>query len=144
VAYCWQSARDFPSSVRAAFKQSPDPLFHGIKPLLAIPERPVPLPGRGKASFSDLFVLAKSGADLVSITVEGKVSESFDVPVSEWLYRDSGPEKDASEATVDENYLTPGEAAAAPPTGAGPSAGKLERLRYLCQMLGLDESNIGA
>jgi hypothetical protein len=29
----------------------------------------VPLPGAGKASFSDLFVLAKSGDDLVSIAV---------------------------------------------------------------------------
>ncbi len=81
LAYCWQSARGFPASVRRVFRKSPFELFHDLELLLAIPERKVPLPGKGKASFNDLFVLAKSGDDLVSITVEGKVSESFAVLV---------------------------------------------------------------
>jgi hypothetical protein len=79
LAHCWQSAGDFPPSVRAVFNASPIELFQGITMLLGIPERRVPLPGRGKASQTDLFVLAKSGDDLVSIAVEGKVAEPFDV-----------------------------------------------------------------
>jgi hypothetical protein len=103
LAHCWQAARDFPPSVRRVFKESPYPLFHNIEMLLGIPERRVPLPGQGKASFSDLFVLAKAGGDLVSIAIEGKVGEKFDALISEWLLRDTAPEevpKGAATATV--------------------------------------------
>ena len=56
--------------------------------LLGMPERKVPLPGQGKPSFSDLFVLAKSRGDLIAMAVEGKVSEEFDALVSDWLRRE--------------------------------------------------------
>ena len=74
LAYCSQSARDFPPSVRGVFSASPCTLFHKIKMLVGIVEHRVPPPGRGYRSQTDLFVLAKSGKDLVSIAVEGKVS----------------------------------------------------------------------
>jgi len=46
----------------------------------------VALPGKGYDSQNDLFVLAKSGGELVSIAVEGKVSEPFsNETVDEWL-----------------------------------------------------------
>jgi len=46
----------------------------------------VSLPGKGYDSQNDLFVLAKSGGELVSIAVEGKVSEPFsNETVEEWL-----------------------------------------------------------
>lgn len=143
-AHCWQAARDFPPSVRRVFKQSPYPLFHQIEMLLGIPERPVPLPGQGKASFSDLFVLAKSDGDLVSIAVEGKVGEKFDVLISDWLLRDTVPEA-AVEGTVlaappsPDPGATASAAASTRPKRSGPSAGKLKRLNYLCRMLDLDE-----
>jgi hypothetical protein len=138
LAHCWETAPDFPPSIRAVFNSSPFKLFHGIEMLLGIPERRVPLPGRGKASHSDLFVLAKSAGDLVSITVEGKVAESFDVLVSEWLLRGSAPEAVATEALGVEEELAASDVTRAPHQ-SGPSAGKLKRLTYLCQMLGVDE-----
>lgn len=74
LAHCWQEADDFPPSVRAAFSASPFPLFHNIELLLALPEHKVPLPGGRRASQTDLFALGKSGDQLVSIAVEGKVA----------------------------------------------------------------------
>lgn len=59
--------------------------------LIAIPEYQVDLPGGGRPSQNDLFVLAKDAeGEMVSIAVEGKVAEPFDSTLGEWL-------KDASE-----------------------------------------------
>jgi hypothetical protein len=107
LAHCWQKTDGFPSSVRAVFDASPFPLFHGIEMLLGFPEHKVPLPGGHRASQTDLFVLARSRGESVSIAVEGKVDESFGLLVREWFVR--------------------------------PSAGKRERLNYLCRLLGLSQ-----
>jgi hypothetical protein len=86
LAYCWEAAKgDFPRSVRNVFEDNAPDVFRSIELLLAKPEHRVPLPGRGYPSQTDLFVLAKCGHDLVSIAVEGKVSESFDLLASDWL-----------------------------------------------------------
>ena len=53
--------------------------------LVAFPEHKVNLPGGGGASQNDIFVLCESNGGLISVTVEGKVSEPFDSPVGEWL-----------------------------------------------------------
>jgi hypothetical protein len=84
LAYCWQEAKDFPECVRNAFKSSKIELFQDIKILVAFPEYQVPLPGGPRPSQNDIFVLAKSGNQLVSIMVEGKVSEPFGPTVEEW------------------------------------------------------------
>jgi Domain of unknown function (DUF6946) len=132
LAHCWQAAQDFPPSVRAVFTESQFELFHGLEMLLGIVEHRVPLPGQGKASQTDLFVLARSGGELVAITVEGKVSEPFDVPVSEWLLRDNRAKK-------------PSDGQAGEPRPArGPSAGKLKRLAYLRQILAISEADAPA
>lgn len=90
LAHCWQEADgDFPESVRKVFKRS-DKLFQNIELLLAFPEYKTPLPGGRRASQSDIFILAKGNDQLVSIAVEGKVSESFGETVAEWLRRDKG------------------------------------------------------
>lgn len=96
LAYCWEEARGLPNSVQSALQGSP---FCETEFLLGIPEHKVPLPPlSGRPSQNDLFVLAKVGGDrtaaedsrppgnaeLVSIMVEGKVSESFDRLVVEW------------------------------------------------------------
>ena len=61
-------------------------MFHSVEFLLGIPEHKVDLPGEGPPSQNDIFVLAKSGRDLISITVEGKVSERFsNETVDQWL-----------------------------------------------------------
>jgi hypothetical protein len=77
LAMCWQEADGFPESVKTVFKQSAHTLFHDTEMLLAIPEHQVPLPGGPASSQNDIFILAKGGGQLISITVEGKVSEPF-------------------------------------------------------------------
>jgi hypothetical protein len=52
-------------------------LFHDINILLAFPEYKVPLPGGTRPLQNDVFVLAKGGDQLISIMIEGKVSEPF-------------------------------------------------------------------
>ena len=84
LAYCWQEANGFPESVRSVFKKSGIELFQDIKLLLALPEYQVPLPGGARPSQNDIFVLAKGNDQLVSIAVEGKVSEPFGQTVADW------------------------------------------------------------
>ena len=59
---------------------------------MAFPEFQVPLPGGARPSQNDIFVLAKGNDQLVSIAVEGKVSEPFGNTISEWR-KDGSKEK---------------------------------------------------
>jgi hypothetical protein len=123
LAHCWQEADDFPSSVRAAFAASGFPLFQNVELLLALPEYKVPLPGGRRASQTDLFALGRSGDDLVSVAVEGKVAESFGERVEDWIEQ---------RAAEEEKRGRPRE----------PSAGAQERLKYLCEIVGLREEEV--
>ena len=123
LAYCWQEADDFPPSVRAVFEESLFPLFYDIELLLAIPEHKVPLPGGRRASQTDLFVLARSGNELISVAVEGKVDEPFDETVGDWLSRRAADEQKRGREPV-------------------PSTGARERLTYLCGLVGLPEAEV--
>ena len=58
--------------------------FKDAELLLAFPEYKVPLPGGPRASQSDIFLLAKGDGQLISIMVEGKVSEPFGETVTAW------------------------------------------------------------
>lgn len=80
LAYSWQEAAGFPSEVGSVLA----PQFPAAEVLLALPEHKVPLPGGSRSSQTDLWVLARSGSSLVSIAVEGKVSEPFGPTVQEW------------------------------------------------------------
>jgi hypothetical protein len=73
--------------VRQAF--AGNPAVADLELLLAIPEHQVRLPGGGRASQTDLWVLAKDAAGLCSIAVEGKVAEPFGPTVGEWLHEAS-------------------------------------------------------
>lgn len=84
LAHCWEAADGFPPEVAAPFAQSAEPLLENLSPVLAVPEFKVPLPGGGRASQNDVFVLARSSAGPVSIMVEGKVSESFGPALGDW------------------------------------------------------------
>ncbi len=85
MAYAWESAKGFPPEIQALFTRSEHP-FHNIELLLAIPEHKVLMsPYGGHPSQNDLFVLAKdSEGNLIALTIEGKVSESFGNILSEW------------------------------------------------------------
>ena len=91
LANCWQEADGFPTEIKATLSASP--YFHDIEMLLAIPEHQVSLPGGSRPSQNDIWVLARAGNNLVSIAVEGKVSESFGPTIQEWR-KDSSPGKD--------------------------------------------------
>jgi len=67
-------------------------LFQNIELLWALPEWKVSLPSGSRPSQNDIFVLAKVDNQLVSITVEGKVSEPFAQTIGEWR-KDSSREK---------------------------------------------------
>jgi hypothetical protein len=84
LAYCWQESRDFPPEVRRVFRRSGIDVFQDIEMLVAFPEYKVSLPGGRRASQNDIFILAKGAGQLVSITVEGKVSEPFGDTIAEW------------------------------------------------------------
>jgi hypothetical protein len=84
LAYCWEESKNFPSSVEKVFRKSKFSIFQDTKILLAFPEYKVPLPGGTTSSTNDIFILARGNNQLIAITVEGKVSEPFDKPVSEW------------------------------------------------------------
>jgi len=60
--------------------------------LLALPEYLVPLPGGARPSQNDIFILARSDIDLVTIAMKGKVKEPLGPTVSEWL-RNASPGK---------------------------------------------------
>lgn len=80
LAYSWQEANGFPSEVDSILKRQ----FPSIDLLLALPEHQVPLPGGSRPSQSDIWVLARSQGQLISITVEGKVLEPFGPTLQEW------------------------------------------------------------
>ncbi len=87
LAFSWQNAGGFPAEVREAFSQNEH--LNDIQLLLAIPEHKVPLAGGIRPSQNDIWALARAKPGLVSIAVEGKVSESFGPTLSEWLAQGS-------------------------------------------------------
>ena len=68
IAYRWQEAQGSPEAVKKAFNRSG--VFVGAEILFAIPEVTVSIPGGGRQSQQDLFVLAKSNDQPISIVVE--------------------------------------------------------------------------
>ena len=83
LAYSWTEAQGFPTEVRAVLSAAGAKGLHNLEFLIGIPEHEVPLPGGRRPSQNDVFVLAKGSDGLVSIAVEGKVAEAFDLPVDE-------------------------------------------------------------
>jgi hypothetical protein len=84
VAKSWEAANGFPAPIASVLKSACEPI-HSLQPLLIFPEHQVALPGGSAASQSDVWVLASHSFGLASITVEGKVSETFGPPISKWL-----------------------------------------------------------
>lgn len=80
LAYSWQEAGSFPAEVESALASR----FPSAELLLAFPEHKVSLPGGSRPSQNDIWVLARSEGQLISIAVEGKVSEPFGPTVQEW------------------------------------------------------------
>ena len=90
LAHCWEQAQDIPQDVRIVLSKAPE--MTEIEALICIPEHQVPLPGGSRPSQNDIWVLAKTSLGLLSIAVEGKVSESFGPTVGEW-FKEPSPGK---------------------------------------------------
>ena len=92
LAYCWQEADGFPGSVKRVFENSGIELFHDVKLIVAFPGYRVALkPYLSRPSQGEIFALASAGnGKLISITVEGKVDEPFDMAVADWQMTDMG------------------------------------------------------
>lgn len=89
LAHAWHATAGFPTEVTQVLATVND--LAGLEPLLILPEYKVQLPGRGHTSQNDLFVLGKAqDRQLVSLMVEGKVSEAFGEPIHTWKSADAG------------------------------------------------------
>jgi hypothetical protein len=81
LASAWEAAAGLPPEIRRAFAASGR--FHGIEPILIMPEFKVALPGGARDSQTDVFVLARTPEGLATIAVEGKVDEPFGPTLAE-------------------------------------------------------------
>ncbi len=85
LAHCWENAASLPKRVEHVFKNSKLPIFDEVEVLYGFPEYKVAIPGGSASSQNDLYVLAKANNELLTIMVEGKVSEPFGDTVDRWL-----------------------------------------------------------
>ncbi len=85
LARCWSSAGGLPPTFRRALASEP---FQGLTMRRGVVEQETEVPGKGRASCTDLMVEAHtSEGTRVVLGVEGKVDESFGDLVSDWLAR---------------------------------------------------------
>ncbi len=84
AAFSWEAAGGLPQEIAALLETSG---IGALQVLLIIPEHKVYLPPiQGHPSQNDVFALLKAAdGELISMTVEAKVSESFDKTVGEWI-----------------------------------------------------------
>jgi len=91
LANSWEAQEGFPPEITALFSTCDDNKFHDMEMLFAVPEYKVELAGKGEPSHNDIFILARDGkGGLVSIAVEGKVSETFGPTIEQWSANASG------------------------------------------------------
>ena len=92
VAESWHAANGFPPLIADVLANAADPIS-SLQPLLIIPEHQVALPGGAANSQNDVWILASHHFGLASITVEGKVAESFGENMAQWLTPDASDGK---------------------------------------------------
>jgi hypothetical protein len=85
LAHAWTRSEQFPESLKYLFKQTPHDMFHDLEMVLKIPEHQVYLDTRKAPSQNDLFVIARTETDLMTMMIEGKVKEPFGPTVEECL-----------------------------------------------------------
>jgi hypothetical protein len=107
LADAWFKANDLPPRVRAVLEQ--DPSLGGIELIDAWLERCTDLrDGRSTASQTDLLAVLGVGSHLAALAVEGKVTESFDRLVREWLADGSEGKRQRLDKLCDLLGLRPG------------------------------------
>ena len=89
LAERWSTAGDLPDEVLAAFSRAPRLSTLALQ--RAIVEHECAVPGRGRASVTDLMVFAQDEhQNQVIVAVEGKVDERFGPTVRDWLNEGEG------------------------------------------------------
>jgi hypothetical protein len=94
LAYRWQESNGLPEEIINALSNSGFQELTNLELLFCFPEHKVYFPpSRGRPSQNDLFVMARTqNSELVTIMVEGKVSETFGPTINDWL-KDKSPGK---------------------------------------------------
>ena len=82
LAARWHALTRFPPEISELFSRSG--ATRDARLLLAIPQHQVPLAGGARASQTDLWLLARTRTGLLSVAIEGRVSESFGRSVGDW------------------------------------------------------------
>ncbi|MFD0960589.1 DUF6946 family protein [Paenibacillus chungangensis] len=85
LAHAWQGEMKFPASIEQLLLDSGISMMRELDPIAMFPEHQVHLDTRQAPSQNDLFVLARTSTDLMTIMVEGKVDEPFGPTVADWL-----------------------------------------------------------
>lgn len=82
LAECWEAANGIPREVSSLLEEiAPAPRL-----LFAFPEYKVPLSGASRGdSQDDIFAFVRAGFMTLAVMVEGKVDESFDRRLGDWL-----------------------------------------------------------
>lgn len=83
LSTAWMNAKGIPASVRSVLDQAPE--WQDARFLEGIFERKTDLPGRGRASQTDLLAIVRLADGNAILGVEGKVDEPFDKLVQEWI-----------------------------------------------------------
>ncbi|MBK0401212.1 hypothetical protein H0I76_18590 [Limibaculum sp. M0105] len=82
LAHAWMDADKIPPAVMCVISERPE--FAAARLVEGHFERTTPIPGRGKASQTDLLALCEARGERFVLGIEGKVDETLGPLVSEW------------------------------------------------------------
>lgn len=86
LAYAWQGAGGIPADIATGLERSGQLALAGLRLEIALVEKPVFLDTLKAPSMTDIMAYARNGSgEPVVMAVEGKVTETFDIPVRDWL-----------------------------------------------------------
>lgn len=83
LSYAWLQSGGIPATVRAVLDSCPD--YRGVSLVEGFFEKKVDLLTAGTASQTDLLAILSKDGGLRVVAVEGKVDETFDYLVKDWL-----------------------------------------------------------
>lgn len=83
MAHSWEETGGLPYEIRETLSAHFDA---DVEPLFVVPEHKVPMPGSAAGpSQNDVFMFARIGTATAAVMVEGKVNESFDKTLGDWI-----------------------------------------------------------
>jgi len=103
TAYSWENANGIPKEILQLFTYADEPTLRDASLAIAIPEYKVALEGGSRPSQNDVFVILSCSRGLITLMVEGKAREDFDVTLGVWKKRTSPQGVKARMADISEN-----------------------------------------